>query len=156
MGEGKQGHLFSPNLQHCQWENQGHIAGRWQGWGRPQPPYPMQCFPTAPLTSSYNYWTHCHYPEAHTGGGVEKGLFGPRPFLLALDLFLHVVASSVLCTPLYCVIREHMHMCAHTQHTYTPMVQLSQVQGIWEHTSISQLLFHLTQPRIVVLVPQLL
>ena len=51
--------------------------------------------------------------------GLEKGLFGPRPFLLALDLLLHMVASSALCTPLYCVIHEHMHVCAHTQHTYT-------------------------------------
>ena len=119
----------------------GKIKVTWLGGGRagadPSPLTPMRCFPTAPLTSSYNYWTHCHYPEANAGGGVEKGLFGPRPFLLALDLFLHVLASSVLCTPLYCVIREHMHMCAHTQHTYTPMVKLSQVQGICEHTSIS-------------------
>lgn len=51
--------------------------------------------------------------------GLEKGLFGPRPFLLALDLLLHMVASSALCTPLYCVIHEHMHVCADTQHAYT-------------------------------------
>ena len=68
-------------------------------------------------------------------GGVAVGreLLGPRPFLLALNLLLLVVASSAedsLSQPLHSVV--HKRMCAHTytlttHNTLTHTVQLGQV-----------------------------